>query len=59
VCGEASRLRDLHTRGELLNVRLDTTAEKAHRLLGWSPRSSEEAIVAAAESLVRLGLVQA
>jgi dihydroflavonol-4-reductase len=26
------------------------------RLLGWAPRSNEEAIVATAESLVRLGL---
>ncbi len=31
---------------------------KAKRLLGWSPRSNEEAIVATAESLVRLGLVK-
>jgi dihydroflavonol-4-reductase len=33
------------------------TNEKSRRLLGWSPRSNEESIVAAAESLVRLGLV--
>ncbi len=33
------------------------TNEKARRVLGWSPRSSEEAIVATAESLVRLGLL--
>ena len=31
--------------------------EKARRLLGWSPRSREEAIVATGESLVKLGLV--
>jgi dihydroflavonol-4-reductase len=31
--------------------------EKARRMLGWSPRSDEEAIVATAESLIRLGLV--
>ncbi len=31
--------------------------EKARRLLGWSPRSNEEAIVATAESLLRLGLL--
>ena len=30
--------------------------EKARRLLGWAPRSNEEAILATAESLVRLGL---
>ena len=35
----------------------NATNEKARRLLGWTPRSTEEAIVAAAESLVRLGLV--
>jgi dihydroflavonol-4-reductase len=33
--------------------------EKATRLLGWQPRSNEEAILATAESLVRLGLLQA
>jgi nucleoside-diphosphate-sugar epimerase len=31
--------------------------EKARRMLGWSPRSNEDAIVATAESLVRLGLL--
>jgi len=41
----------------LLGVNMDVTGEKARRLLGWSPRSSEEAIVATAESLIRLGLV--
>jgi dihydroflavonol-4-reductase len=33
--------------------------EKATRLLGWNPRSNEEAILATAESLVRLGLLKA
>ncbi|MDR3687485.1 MAG: aldehyde reductase [Coriobacteriia bacterium] len=32
--------------------------EKARRVLGWQPRSNEEAILATAESLVRLGLVR-
>lgn len=36
----------------------NATNEKARRLLGWSPRSNEEAIVATAESLVRLGLLK-
>jgi nucleoside-diphosphate-sugar epimerase len=31
--------------------------EKARRVLGWAPRSNEEAILATAESLVRLGLL--
>lgn len=34
-----------------------TTSEKARRLLGWSPRSFEDAVVAAAESLQRLAVV--
>lgn len=34
------------------------TSEKARRLLGWTPRSSEEALVATAESLLRLGLLK-
>jgi nucleoside-diphosphate-sugar epimerase len=34
------------------------SAEKARRLLGWSPRSREDAIVAAAESLMRFGLLK-
>ena len=36
----------------------NATSEKARRLLGWSPRSPEDAIVAAAESLIKLGLVK-
>jgi nucleoside-diphosphate-sugar epimerase len=32
--------------------------EKARRLLGWAPRRNQEAIVATAESLVRLGLLK-
>jgi nucleoside-diphosphate-sugar epimerase len=32
--------------------------EKARRLLGWSPRSREDAIVASAESLLQLGLIR-
>jgi nucleoside-diphosphate-sugar epimerase len=31
---------------------------KARRVLGWTPRSNEESIVATAESLVRLGLLK-
>jgi nucleoside-diphosphate-sugar epimerase len=34
------------------------TNEKARRLLGWAPRSSEECIVATAESLARFGLLK-
>ncbi|MFP3543149.1 aldehyde reductase [Rhizobium sp. SIMBA_035] len=42
----------------LLGAKLDASGEKAERLLGWTPRSREEAIVASAESLLRLGLVK-
>ncbi len=42
-----------------LGVNMNATSEKARRLLGWAPRSSEEAIVATAESLIRLGLLRA
>lgn len=43
----------------LLGISLDATSDKAKRELGWAPRSAEDAIVAAAESLVRLGLLSA
>jgi nucleoside-diphosphate-sugar epimerase len=36
----------------------NATNEKARRLLGWTPRPREEAIVATAESLARLGLLK-
>jgi len=36
----------------------NATGEKAQRVLGWSPRSREESVVATAESLVRLGLIK-
>jgi nucleoside-diphosphate-sugar epimerase len=40
-----------------LGKRKNGTGDKARRLLGWEPRSAEEAIVATAESLLRLGLL--
>jgi dihydroflavonol-4-reductase len=36
----------------------NATSAKAQRVLGWSPRSREDAVVATAESLVRLGLAK-
>jgi nucleoside-diphosphate-sugar epimerase len=36
----------------------NATNEKAKRVLGWAPRSNEEAIVGTAESMVRLGLLK-
>jgi dihydroflavonol-4-reductase len=41
-----------------LGMIMNATSEKAWSLLGWVPRSSEEAIIATAESLVRLGLLR-
>jgi nucleoside-diphosphate-sugar epimerase len=37
----------------------NATNEKARRVLGWNPRSTEESVVATAESLIRLGLLKA
>ena len=36
----------------------NATNAKARRVLGWTPRSAEDAVVATAESLVRLGLLK-
>ncbi len=36
----------------------NASGEKASRLLGWAPRSREDAIAATAESLLRLGLLK-
>lgn len=36
----------------------NATSEKAKRLLGWAPRSREDALVATAESLAQLGLLK-
>ena len=42
----------------LLGKIRNATSEKARRVLGWSPRSNEEALVATAESLIRFGLLK-
>jgi dihydroflavonol-4-reductase len=41
-----------------LGKRRNATSEKATRLLGWAPHSREDALVATAESLLRLGLLK-
>ena len=41
-----------------LSKHKNATSEKARRLLGWAPRSREDALVATAESLISLGLVK-
>jgi nucleoside-diphosphate-sugar epimerase len=53
-------LTDLAVRAvtsELGNVKNASNA-KARRMLGWAPRSNDDAIVATAESLLRLGLLK-
>ncbi|MBB3138574.1 dihydroflavonol-4-reductase [Rhizobium pisi] len=42
----------------LLGYDMSATGKKAERLLGWAPRSTEEAILSCAESLIRLGLLR-
>ena len=42
----------------LLGKIRNATSEKARRVLGWSPRSNEETLVATAESLIRFGLLK-
>jgi dihydroflavonol-4-reductase len=39
-----------------LNKAKPASGEKARRMLGWAPRSREDAVVATAESLIELGL---
>jgi nucleoside-diphosphate-sugar epimerase len=41
-----------------LGKKKGATGEKARRILGWAPRTAEDAITATAESLIRLGLVK-
>jgi dihydroflavonol-4-reductase len=41
-----------------LGKKKNATSEHAQNLLGWKPRSREDAIVATAESLIGLGLLK-
>ena len=41
-----------------LGKKKNASNEKARQMLGWSPRTNEEAVLATAESLVRLGLLK-
>jgi dihydroflavonol-4-reductase len=43
----------------LLGKVRQSSSAKARSLLGWSPRSNEQSVMATAESLIRLGLVKA
>lgn len=49
---------ELRTIAPELGRRKEATSEKARRLLGWHPRSREEALIATAESLQALGLLR-
>jgi dihydroflavonol-4-reductase len=51
--------RELKTLVPLLDNTRRATSAKAERVLGWRPRSGEEAIVATAESLIKFGIVAA
>lgn len=42
----------------MLDQNMNATSEKAQRMLGWAPRSAEEAIVATAQSLIQLGIIK-
>ncbi|KAF2512811.1 aldehyde reductase [Flavobacterium zhairuonense] len=42
----------------LLGQYMQASGEKAKKTLNWSPRSNEEAILATAESLLKLGLIK-
>lgn len=62
LCGRADRIS-----ASLLNgssnaqenaPRRDASSAKARRLLDWSPRPADEAILASAQSLLRFGLVE-
>ena len=50
--------RDLKTLVPLLDSTRRATSAKAERMLGWRPRSPEDAIVATAESLIGFGIVR-
>lgn len=42
---------------KLLGVDMNVTAEKAMSVLGWQPRTPQQAIIATAQSLIELGLI--
>jgi dihydroflavonol-4-reductase len=55
----ANRIPLLHAVVPMLGKVRHSTSNKARSLLGWQARSNDEAILATAESLIRLGLVKA
>ena len=57
----ASSVIDSTVRGRLFELGKErpVSSEKARHVLGWSPRSNDEAVIATAESLIAHGLVPA
>jgi dihydroflavonol-4-reductase len=55
----ASRIPLLQAVVPMLGRVRHSTSAKARSVLGWLPRSNNEAILSTAESLIRLGLVKA
>jgi dihydroflavonol-4-reductase len=56
--GEQGRVPLLRAVVPMLGRVRKSTSAKARSVLGCQPRSNDEAILAAAESLIRLGLVR-
>ena len=56
---QTSALFDKTVRGRLFELGKERPAssEKAQRVLGWSPRSNDEAILATAQGLIAQGIV--
>lgn len=49
--------KDLRMPATFLGQNTACSNAKAKRILGWQPRSAEEAIIATAKSMVELGLI--
>ena len=50
--------KEIASHAPMLSKKLEATNEKAEKVLGWKPRSKEDAIVATAESMFKLGLIK-
>jgi dihydroflavonol-4-reductase len=55
----AMALFDREIPADELGTRIEVSAEKAKRTLGWSPRPIEDTIAETAESMIRLGIAPA
>lgn len=50
-------MKDLRMPATFLDQNTACSNAKAKKLLGWRPRSAEEAIIATAKSMIELGLI--